>query len=114
MQHNTKTLEESMKNWWDNKDNVPQYTPTEEEKMVMNYIASIQSKLPEDKVNNPSHYTHGGIETIDYLKAKLSKEEFIGFCKGNIFKYLSREALKNGKEDMKKAQWYLNKMIDAV
>jgi hypothetical protein len=112
MQH--KPLEDNMKHWWDNKDCVPQYTPTEEEKMVMNYIASIQNKLPEDKVNNPSHYTQGGIETIDYLKAKLSKEEFIGFCKGNVFKYLSREALKNGKEDMKKAQWYLNKMIDAV
>ena len=82
--------------------------------MVMNYIASIQNNLPEDKVNRPKHYTQGGIETIDYLKAKLSKEEFIGFCKGNVFKYLSREALKNGKEDMKKAQWYLNKMIDAV
>jgi Protein of unknwon function (DUF3310) len=102
-----------MKHWWDNKDNVPQYTPTEEEKMVMNYIASIQSKLPEDKVNNPNHYTHGGIETIDYLKAKLSKEEFIGFCKGNIFKYLSREAYKNGKEDMNKALVYLKWMIEA-
>ena len=112
MQH--KPLEESMKYWWDNKDNVAQYTPTEEEKMVMNYIASIQNNLPEDTVNRPKHYTQGGIETIDYLKAKLSKEEFIGFCKGNVFKYLSREALKNGKEDMKKAQWYLNKMIDAV
>ena len=80
----------------------------------MNYMASIQNRLPEDKVNRPNHYTHGGIETIDYLKAKLSKEEFIGFCKGNIIKYTSREALKGGKEDMKKAEWYLKKLIEAA
>lgn len=36
--------------------------------------------MPHDPVNCPDHYTFGGIETIDYLKAKLSAEEFAGFC----------------------------------
>lgn len=105
-------LEHSMKNWWDNPDNIAKSGQSDEEKLMMNYLASIQNRVPEDKVNRPNHYTQGGIETIDYLKAKLSKEEFIGFCKGNVFKYLSREAHKNGKEDMEKASVYLKWMIE--
>lgn len=67
-----------------------------------------------DKIDNinPSHYTQGGIETIDYLEAKLSDDEFNGFLKGNVLKYVSREAQKNGVEDLKKAKWYLNKLIE--
>lgn len=42
--------------------------------------------MPHDPVNSPDHYTFGGIETIDYLKAKLSPEEFAGFCRGNVLK----------------------------
>jgi len=60
---------------------------------------------------NPDHYKIGGIETIDIVKAKLSREEFIGFCKGNIIKYVTRANYKNGLEDYKKAQWYLDKLI---
>lgn len=65
-----------------------------------------------DMVNHPDHYTTGGIEVIDYLKAKLTDEEFAGFCKGNIIKYLSREKHKGGIESLKKAQWYLNRLIE--
>ena len=64
-----------------------------------------------EKVNSPGHYNQGSIETIDYLKSTLTKEEFAGFCKGNVLKYVSREAHKNGIEDLKKAQWYLNRLI---
>jgi hypothetical protein len=60
---------------------------------------------------NPYHYKTGGIETIDIVKAKLSKPEFLGFCKGNIIKYVTRANYKNGLEDYKKAQWYLDKLI---
>lgn len=67
-----------------------------------------------DNVNHPSHYTQGGIETIDYLQAKLPIEEFIGYLKGNILKYISRANLKNGTEDYKKAQWYINKLIEVM
>ena len=63
-----------------------------------------------DKIN-PEHYKTGGIETIDYLKAKLSPEELKGFLKGNIIKYLSRAEQKNGAEDYKKASWYMEQLV---
>jgi hypothetical protein len=73
-------------------------------------------KIPqegEDLVNNPKHYTAGGIECIDYLKAKLTPEEFVGFLKGNTLKYMSRAGLKNDElEDYKKAQFYINKLVE--
>ena len=65
-----------------------------------------------DNVNHPAHYKSGGIETIDYLKAKLSKEEFEGYCVGNCIKYLSRYKHKNGLEDLKKSRWYMNALIE--
>ena len=55
---------------------------------------------------NPTHYKAGGVETIDFLRAKLTPEEFAGFCKGNVIKYLSRAELKGGAEDYCKAAWY--------
>ena len=61
---------------------------------------------------NPSHYIFGGIETIEYLKAKLTPAEYRGFLKGNVLKYVSREAEKNGLEDLKKDKWYLDKLIE--
>lgn len=68
----------------------------------------------EATINSPIHYTQGGIECIDYLKAKLTSEEFIGFLKGNVIKYLSRANIKGGIEDYKKAQWYVNKLIEVL
>lgn len=61
---------------------------------------------------NPDHYKVGGIETWDFIVAKLTKEELIGYCKANVFKYLSREQYKNGIEDIKKMQWYVNKLVE--
>lgn len=60
---------------------------------------------------NPEHYKVGGIETFDYLKAKLSPSQLAGFCKGNIIKYVSRSDHKNGVEDLEKAKWYLDRLI---
>jgi len=66
-----------------------------------------------DPVNNPSHYTTGGIECIDYLEAKLTPEQFIGFCRGNAIKYNSRAEHKgNAVQDLEKAVWYQNREID--
>lgn len=67
----------------------------------------------DDNVNHPNHY-QGDIETIDYIKDKLTDEEFRGFVKGNVLKYVSREGLKNGDEDLKKSDWYLNKLIEEL
>lgn len=62
-----------------------------------------------DNVNNPSHYTAGGIETLDYIKAKI--KDYPSYAAGNILKYVSRYEHKNGIEDLKKAQFYLNDLI---
>ena len=65
---------------------------------------------------NPDHYKKGGIETIEYMEAKMSKQEFYGYIKGNALKCISREGLKSDKltdkiDDCKKAIWYLEQMI---
>ena len=66
----------------------------------------------EDQIN-PKHYKIGNIETIDVMQAKLSDEEFRGYCKGNVIKYVTRAEYKgNSLEDLKKAAWYLNKLIE--
>ena len=63
---------------------------------------------------NPDHYKVGGIETIDYLQAKLSPEEFAGYCRGNALKYLSRAGHKDdAAQDLAKARWYLDRMLEA-
>lgn len=67
-----------------------------------------------DNVNHPKHY--GGednpYETIKVLKAWMTGEELYGFLIGNVIKYVSRAKHKNGKEDLKKAQWYLNYLLE--
>ncbi len=68
----------------------------------------------QDNVNHPAHYTIGGIETIDFIEAKLSKEGFEGYLTGNIIKYLTRYEYKNGLEDLRKADWYLAKLIKSI
>lgn len=64
-----------------------------------------------DNVNHPTHYTSTKIETIEIIRDKLSVESFEGFCIGNVLKYVTRYKLKNGLEDLKKARWYLDKII---
>lgn len=64
-----------------------------------------------DNVNHPTHYTSTKIETIEIIRDKLSAEAFEGFCIGNVLKYVTRYKLKNGLEDLKKARWYLDKII---
>jgi hypothetical protein len=66
----------------------------------------------EDAVH-PSHYRTGGIETIDYMRLKLTKEQYEGYLVGNVHKYISRYRHKNGIEDLKKAQYHLTKLIES-
>ncbi|MBC1801037.1 DUF3310 domain-containing protein [Listeria booriae] len=65
-----------------------------------------------DTVNNPSHYNTGGIETLDYIKAKVN--DYPSYAVGNIIKYITRYEHKNGLEDLKKAQFYLNDLIELM
>jgi hypothetical protein len=74
--------------------------------LVPNRIASM-ALYAEDKVNSPSHYKVGGIETIDFIEAKQ-----LGYHLGNVVKYISRADHKDDKlENLKKAQWYLNRAV---
>lgn len=67
-----------------------------------------------DNVNHPSHYTQGGIECLDAIEASMPAEGFQDYCKGNILKYIWRYRFKNGVEDLKKARFYLDRMIQSV
>ena len=67
-----------------------------------------------DVVNSPPHYKAGGIEAIEGIEASMGPEAYAGYLKGNIMKYMWRYERK-GKpvEDLKKAQWYLGRLIAA-
>lgn len=68
-----------------------------------------------NNVNHPSHYTQGDIECIDALKAAtVGKKGIEAVCVANVIKYLFRYETKNGLEDVKKAQWYLNRLIQEL
>ncbi len=67
----------------------------------------------EDVVNHPAHYNKGGVEAIDYIEQQLS-EGFKYYLVGNVYKYLHRWEYKDGLQDLKKAQWYLNRMISDI
>lgn len=65
-----------------------------------------------DSVNHPLHYNQGGIECIDAIKAAVvNKKGIEAVCVANVIKYLFRYETKNGIEDARKAQWYLNRLI---
>ena len=64
-----------------------------------------------DSVNHPEHYRQGGIECIDAIEAALTPEEFRGYCKGNVLKYVWRERLKGGGVSLAKANWYLRRLL---
>lgn len=67
-----------------------------------------------DAVNNPSHYGQGTIEAIEYIEDFLTTEEYIGFLRGNVAKYMHRWRYKNGKEDLAKANWYLDRLREVM
>jgi hypothetical protein len=64
-----------------------------------------------DNVNHPSHYGQGKIEAIEYISDFLTPEEYQGYLRGNIAKYLHRWPYKNKVEDLRKAAWYLDRLI---
>ena len=82
-----------------------------------NYIVQKDIKVPmwerdDDPVNHPSHYKQGNRETIEVIKDYMTDDEFVGYLKGNVIKYVGRFKFKgNPLQDLKKASWYLNKLI---
>lgn len=84
---------------------------TEEDRarILRNYLI-----ITKNTVNHPSHYTQGGIECIDAMTSAFGKKAVEDFCLCNVFKYVWRTRQKNGLEDCKKAQWYMNKYVEMV
>jgi uncharacterized protein DUF3310 len=64
-----------------------------------------------DMVNHPPHYGQGDIECVDAIRAMLTAEEFRGWCKGNVVKYIWRERHKGGDESLNKGGWYLTEAV---
>lgn len=64
-----------------------------------------------NNVNHPSHY-QGKHECIDEMIAMFGVEAVKGFCKCNVYKYRYRAAEKNGQEDLDKANWYMDKLME--
>ncbi len=77
------------------------------------FTRKVDMKKEQDVVNKPKHYTYGDIEVIDYIEqvTKNYKPE-LAFAIGNAIKYISRANHKNGKEDLDKARWYLNRAFE--
>lgn len=75
--------------------------------------STAQPAIGPDNVNHPSHYTQGNIECIDAIaSATAGKNGIEAVCVANVVKYLWRYEEKNGAEDVKKAEWYLRKLLD--
>ena len=76
---------------------------------------SYENETAYDNVNAPPHYLHGRKETIDVITDCMTNDEFHGYLKGNILKYVARYKFKGEPlEDLQKAQWYLNRLVKEV
>ena len=81
------------------------------------YSINISKVIEEtyDTVNKPEHYQlMDNVEAIDVIKAALTKEEFMGYCRGNLLKYHLRAHKKNGDEDIQKADMYSNWLVEEL
>ena len=76
---------------------------------------SYENEVQFDNVNSPAHYKHGKKETIDVIRDCMESDEYHGYLKGNVLKYVSRYKWKGEPlEDLEKAQWYLNRLVKEV
>ena len=98
--------EKSSKEW-------PDCEPKQEWSGLNSATPSDWDAVRPDMVNSPAHYMQGGIETIDFIEAKLTPEEFRGYLKGNVLKYASRMGNKGSMRlDAGKAAWYSNRIVE--
>ena len=80
--------------------------------IAYDYVYKNMDENVPDMVNHPQHYTQGGIECIDALKAAtVGKRGIEAVCVANVIKYLWRYEEKNGIEDVRKAKWYIERLL---
>ena len=86
-----------------------------EKRIEHGHDISYENERGHDNVNSPAHYKYGKKETIDVITDCMTNDEFHGYLKGNILKYVSRYKFKGEPlEDLQKAHWYLNRLIKEV
>ena len=73
-------------------------------------VSDLPKEKPVDSIN-PEHYKSGDIECIDAIKSSLDKQQFKGYLKASVIKYLWRYEKKNGLDDLQKANWFLQRLI---
>ena len=95
----------------DDEDVCMDFIPDAPGPIVIHESINATTAEENDPVKSPNHYV-GKIECIDYLRDKLTPEEFTGFCMGNVLKYSSRWRKKDGVQDLKKAKVYLEWAIE--
>ena len=78
------------------------------------FYESVMASRENDAVNKPAHYNNGNIECIDYIEQQLTEDEYRGYLLGNIIKYTNRHKKKNGVEDLRKENWYLDKLTQKL
>lgn len=82
---------------------------------TLNPDKSIKPNDGVDYVNNPPHYKKGDIECIDAIKSSMTDEQFIGYLKGNVFKYLWRMDYKDDRlTNAKKGEFYFKKLLESL
>ena len=76
---------------------------------------SYENERKHNNVNSPAHYKHGKKETIEVIRDCMENDEYHGYLKGNVLKYVARYKFKGEPlQDLEKAQWYLNRLIKEV
>lgn len=85
---------------------------TETQKVLKQIVKQKEEELIQDIINNPDHYHKGGIDIYEILQMKFSPEYYRGFCLGNILKYTLRHELKGGIQDLEKAEFNLDRLIE--
>lgn len=88
---------------------------TERARRIVNQVIDSLSdgRHIENNPIEPDHYKTGSVECIDAMEAALSPDGFQGYLAGNVIKYVWRYRNKNGTEDLKKARWYLERLISS-
>ena len=88
--------------------------PEEGEDEIL-YMTKPDNYKKFDDVSRPAHYNRNGIEAIKAIEASMSRVEFMGYLKGQIFKYLWRYGYKGTpKKDLGKAKWYLDYLHEKI
>ena len=95
-------------------DEFGERTPKVSDALVEKYydFLLLHPREIEDNVNHPAHYESGKFECIEVMQEALGTDAVKDFCVCNAFKYIYRHKRKNGKEDLEKARWYINKYLE--